>query len=282
MRASNACVRCRRQKLKVSLEPLYALHCSCLCVVADNFTQCDAEKPCLLCRRVGVECESRTHVRRTPAASGVRKSKKGVDGRPSPSGTAAQQSPGPSETSAANAIDSLRSDRSDFEPPAHRSADPQVAEKPQFGANTSAIDFAKNLYGREASNDPNCAASIPTEFQTDQSRSRNWTPLGMDIPHVGVMHDLIDEYFQRCHWFIYVFHEPTLRKQAQEVLGRESWKPQERGAVLATFMAAAMALQAVSNEESWAGHHVLKEQGMDCISMLNQLPLTGSARGLSD
>ncbi|KFY90856.1 hypothetical protein V500_04926 [Pseudogymnoascus sp. VKM F-4518 (FW-2643)] len=232
---------------------------------------CDAEKPCLLCRRVGVECESRTHVRRTPTASVLRKSKKRVDGRPSPSGTAAQQSPGPSETSAANAIVSLRSDRSDFEPPAHRSADPQVAEKPQFGANTSAIDFAKNLYGREASNDPNCAASIPTEFRTDQSRSRNWAPLGMDIPHVGVMHNLIDEYFQRCHWFIYVFHEPTLRKQAREVLGRESWKPQERGAVLATFMAAAMALQAVSNEESWAGHHVLKEQGMDCISMLNQL-----------
>lgn len=271
MRASNACVRCRRQKLKVSPEPLYASRCSCLCVVADNPMQCDAEKPCLLCRRVGVECESRTHVHRTPAASGVRKAKKRVDGFPSPSGTAAQQSPRLSETLAANVIVSLRADRSDFEPPAHRSVDPQVAEKPQFGANTSAIDFAKNLYGREASNDPNCAASIPTEFRTDQSRSGNWTLLGMDIPHVAVMHDLIDEYFRRCHWFIYIFHEPTLRKQAQEVLGRESWKTQERGAVLATFMAAAMALQAVSNEESWVGHHILKEQGMDCTSMLNQL-----------
>ncbi|KFY17393.1 hypothetical protein V491_05011 [Pseudogymnoascus sp. VKM F-3775] len=205
---------------------------------------------------------------RTPAASGVGKANKRVDRRPGPSGTAAQQSRGLSETFAANAIVSLRSDRSDFEPDAHRSADLQVAENPQFGANTSAIDFAKNLYGREASNDPNCAASIPTEFRTNQSRS---TPQGMDIAHVGVMHDLIDEYFQRCHWFVYIFHEPTLRKQAQEVLGRDSWKSQERGAVLATFMAAAMALQAVSNEEGWVGHHVLKEQGMDCTSMLNQL-----------
>lgn len=224
----------------------------------------------MLCRRAGVECESRTHIRRTPAASGVRRVKKRVDVAPDRSVTAGR-SLDLSDTFAVTDIVSPHSNTSNFDPPVDRCIDSQVVEKPEFGANTSAIDFARNLYGREASNDPNCAASIPTEFRIDQTRSREWTLMAMDMPNVDIMHDLINEYFRRCHWFICVFHEPTLRKQAQDILHRDSWKPQERGAVLATFMAAAMALQAVSNDEGWLGHHALKAHGMDCTTMLNQL-----------
>ncbi|KAE8397786.1 hypothetical protein BDV37DRAFT_264876 [Aspergillus pseudonomiae] len=51
-RARNACMRCRRQKLKVCYPPG---HSRGLILTA---CECDNIRPCQLCSRAGVDCQS--------------------------------------------------------------------------------------------------------------------------------------------------------------------------------------------------------------------------------
>ncbi|KIW06941.1 uncharacterized protein PV09_02602 [Verruconis gallopava] len=254
MRTSYACVRCRRQKLK-----------------------CDAEKPCLLCRRVGVECEPRSSARRS---TGLSKAPTSRSSRKSSATQSCHLEPNANPTGQTHhgrvetySVFNLST------PPAsaysesitHRTQVQDEPENHEFGANNSSIGFAKNLYGKEASNNPKCAASIPTESRINQSSSRTWTLHGINMPDVDLMQSLIDEYFRRTHWFIFVFHEPTLRNQAKDIMAKSSWATHERGTVLTTLMVAAMALQAVSNDEGWPKHATLRQKGLDCTTLIDQL-----------
>lgn len=151
--------------------------------------------------------------------------------------------------------------------------DAGVQERDLFGANSSAMSFAKKVYRENADCNPHYAATIPSvsRARSESVEARPWTPQRMQIPTFSVMEVLLDSYFQRSHWYILIFHEPTFRKQAREALLKETWKSQDRGLVMAALMAAAIGLQTVCHDSTWTGHSLLAAHGLSCDSLLDHL-----------
>jgi Fungal specific transcription factor domain len=144
-------------------------------------------------------------------------------------------------------------------------------ERDLFGANSSAMNFAKNVYGKDADCNPRYAAAIPSESGASPGEVRSWALQRMQMPMSTVMEMLLDSYFQRSHWYILIFHEPSLRKQALDTLQKPTWRTEDRGVVMAALMAAAVGLQTACHDSSWTGHAVLTAHGLSFETLLKHM-----------
>ena len=93
----------------------------------------------------------------------------------------------------------------------------------------------------------------------------------MHRPPVAVLEVLLDAFFDRMHWFIFIFHEPSFRRSAGHVLSSSVWQRDELGTVLATLTASALGLLCVANDPSWTGHACLAEASLEACSLLDAL-----------
>lgn len=93
----------------------------------------------------------------------------------------------------------------------------------------------------------------------------------MRCPDYAVMQALIDVYFDRMHWFICIFHEPSLRTSAANVLSRHTWRRDELGTVLVCLTISAVGLQCIIHEPSWHGHQLLQENSLEPQLLLDSL-----------
>ncbi|KAJ9636639.1 hypothetical protein H2204_005239 [Knufia peltigerae] len=254
-RVSQACARCRKQKLK-----------------------CDTLRPCLLCVRAGVECEARLipPKARSDRASPARRRR-----------TTAQAS-----RTGTHQASSLLSSTSTTVPPFPQSGtspnaqaahgqhqsprgegpdapDQSPNESQQFGANTSVIGFAKNVFRHNDLASPSITSTIPGDPGVFRRSGSRWTLHNMIMPPPTVMHILLEAYFDRVHWFIYLFHQPSFMTRADALLSSPSWTRQDMPAIMAMLMASAMALKCVLNDPEWTGHSVLTTYALDARSLLN-------------
>ncbi|KAL6251103.1 hypothetical protein RBB50_001311 [Rhinocladiella similis] len=255
-RVTQACARCRKQKLK-----------------------CDALRPCLLCVRAGVECEPRfiAPTARSERASPARRR------RP----TAQTSHPGSHQTSLLSSSSSTSAPS--FSQPGtspnaqipgahgqHQSprgegpdaSDQSPNESQQFGANTSVIGFAKNVFRHNDLASPSITSTIPGDPGVFRRSSSRWKLHSMIMPPPTVMHILLEAYFDRVHWFIYLFHQPSFMIRADALLSSPSWTRQDMPAIMTMVMASAMALKCVLNDPEWTGHSVLATYALDARSLL--------------
>ncbi|KIW13010.1 hypothetical protein PV08_08197 [Exophiala spinifera] len=256
-RVTQACARCRKQKLK-----------------------CDALRPCLLCVRAGVECEARfiPPKARSDRASPARRrrstahtnragahqtsllssssSTTSIPSFPQPSASPNAQVP-----AACGQHQSPRGERQD-------APDQSPNESQQFGANTSVIGFAKNVFRHNDLASPSITSTIPGDPGVFRRSTSRWTLHRMIMPPPTVMHTLLEAYFDRVHWFIYLFHQQSFMTRADALLSGSPWTRQDMPAIMTMLTASAMALKCILNDPEWAGHSVLATYALDARSLL--------------
>ncbi|CAK7224200.1 hypothetical protein SEUCBS140593_005490 [Sporothrix eucalyptigena] len=280
-RVVRACVRCRKQKLRVS--QYHRKHLN-----SNANVQCDAVRPCTLCQRSGVVCEPRDDPSPTPPKPPRKKRRLAAPPQPPPPLADAS----PPEPVHQSPVETLRS-------PAVVSVVSQVShgtggspssttDRQHYGANSSAVGFAAHLFGDSAAAYASDIASIPGHagrppekargrsmgmgLPTAQESSAPWSLVTMVAPPpITVVETLLDAYFDRMHWFINIFHEPTLRRTARQVLSNRQWPRSALGAVLASLAVSAMGLQCVVSDPTWPGHAVLREAGLEAATLREAL-----------
>ncbi|KIX04928.1 uncharacterized protein Z518_05799 [Rhinocladiella mackenziei CBS 650.93] len=266
-RVAQACVRCRRQKLK-----------------------CDTLRPCTLCVRARVECEPR----RTPARSSTDRPASSRRDR-----TAEHPPPPPYQPETPTTVTSLPplqpsgstpdwqtqslrnpQDHNELHSTQHKrreaadgpdASEHSPSENQQFGANTSVIDFARNVFRHNDLASPSITSTIPGDAGVFRQPGSRWGLQRMQMPPRSVMHLLVKAYFERVHWFIFVFHEPTFMARAETLLSSASWTRQDLPVAMTILTTAAIALKCILNDTSWPGHSILASYAMNAKSLLSDL-----------
>ncbi|KID75912.1 fatty acid catabolic regulatory protein, partial [Metarhizium brunneum ARSEF 3297] len=274
-RVVRACVRCRKQKLKVSFlaSPLFLLGglnfsvSNGLAKRKCTLLQCDTARPCTLCRRSGFPCEARDENGSAKIKRAVRRAKRD----PIP----------PDSASPEQKKHNLPLNPSRASPPFQSNSPGQsqgphgnLSERQRFGANSSAVGFAARMFGDSAGSHPSdISKSIPGYAGRSKMGCAGppWSLVTMQCPSPVLLEALIDVYFDRMHWFTLVFHEPSFRQAAKHVLSRTSWHRDELGFVLACLMVSAVGLKCVVRDPSWIGHAMLAEESWDAVTLLEAL-----------
>lgn len=82
---------------------------------------------------------------------------------------------------------------------------------------------------------------------------------------------LMQAYFDRVHWFIFMFHPQTSMAKAESVLSKPRWTRRDLPDVVLVLAVAAMGLKCVLHDSSWDGHHYLREEGVVPDALLTDL-----------
>ncbi|KAK0744383.1 fungal-specific transcription factor domain-containing protein [Apiosordaria backusii] len=244
-RVSTACARCRRQKLK-----------------------CDVTKPCTMCVRSGVECQPRSVPESTPRRRKA-SSDLGDDGdgiarmtrRPRTTSTgpeAARRSTGPDQTSPEHVS------------PLTRQVTGSI-ETQQFGANRSTISLAMNMYENFGTRAPTKSSTIPGDASSGSPSGPVWELQTMQMPAPSVMEKLIDVYFDRLHWFIWIFHRPSFMNQARDIITASAWRREDMSKILVTLTVAALGLKCAIQNTSPQGQQFLASVSPDPQRLVNQM-----------
>ncbi|KAK4195612.1 multidrug resistance regulator 1 [Triangularia verruculosa] len=244
-RVSTACARCRRQKLK-----------------------CDVTKPCTMCVRSGVECQPRPLPESTPRR---RKASSDAgndgDGITRVARRARTTSSGP-ET-ASRSIGSAQTPPEDASPLTRQVAG--SIETQQFGANRSTISLAMNMYENFGTHAPTKTSTIPGDAASGSPSGPVWELQTMQMPAPSVMEKLIDVYFDRLHWFIWIFHRPSFMTQARDIISAPAWRREDMSKILVTLTVAALGLKSAIQNTSPQGLQFLASVSPDPQRLVNQM-----------
>ena len=262
-RVSAACARCRQQKLKVGLTGI--LHHNGM---TDHPSQCDSTKPCIMCVRSGVECRPRqVKTRARTNTNGASKRVSLHSPRPRRQASTTSTSPVEMEPLPAESVHPAA-------PPVHQTGaggSPKT-EQQQFGANRSTISLAMNMYESLGTRAPTKTSTIPGDASRPMSPSGpTWTLQSMPMPDPSVMETLIDVYFERLDWFIWIFHKPSFIRQAQHVLTASSWRRRDMRKVLVTLTVAALGLKSALQDTSPYGQQRLASISDDPRAMIDRM-----------
>jgi hypothetical protein len=144
-------------------------------------------------------------------------------------------------------------------------------KEPQFGANASAIDFARRVFNEEAAGRTLTGASIPGDTGAPTLDNSLWHLTDVELPPEAVMLALIDVYFDRMQWFIIIFHEPSFRQTARRLISQRSWRRQDLSPIMAVLAVAMIGLHSALPDERWGGHELLCEHGIDGKKLMHGL-----------
>lgn len=93
----------------------------------------------------------------------------------------------------------------------------------------------------------------------------------MGCPPPAVLEALLDVFFDRVHWFILIFHEPSFRRSVAHILSKSVWQRDQLRTVLACLTASAVGLLCATRDPSWTGHALLAEASLNARSLLDAL-----------
>ncbi|KAI1630125.1 fungal-specific transcription factor domain-containing protein [Exophiala viscosa] len=153
----------------------------------------------------------------------------------------------------------------------HDVSDQSPNESQQYGANSSVIGFARNVFRSNDLASPSITSTIPGDQGALHQPGSRWTLHTMIMPPPPIMRLILKAYFDRVHWFIFLFHEPSFICRAESLLSSSSWMRQDQAAMMAILMAAAMALKCVLDDTAWPGHSLLASYALDAKSLLSTL-----------
>ncbi|KAL4746257.1 hypothetical protein BDW72DRAFT_210567 [Aspergillus terricola var. indicus] len=200
--------------------------------------KCDEARPCTMCIRAGISCQSRD-ITNTP----IRRKKRAV--RPQAAATLSNQ---------------------------HTAAG---ADRPyegqNYGASSSAVGFAVNIFGQRATLYSSDISGIPGRASPQPNPRPEWTLEKMSMPAPVVMDAALQAYFDHMHWFIFIFHEIEFMQSVTPLLRQSSWSETSRGRVIAALTAAAVGLQCVAHNSRWPGHSLLASFSLQATSLTDSL-----------
>lgn len=139
----------------------------------------------------------------------------------------------------------------------------QSPKEPQFGANASAIDFARRVFNEEEAGRTLTGASVPGDTAAPMLDNSLWQLTEVELPPEAVMLALIDVYFDRMQWFIILFHEPSLRQTARRLISQSSWRRQDLSPTMAVLAVAMIGLHSALPDQEWPGHELLREHNIN-------------------
>ncbi|KAJ6020492.1 hypothetical protein N7540_005996 [Penicillium herquei] len=107
----------------------------------------------------------------------------------------------------------------------------------------------------------------------DRSRGTyaQWKLQNITLPPLEVMNELFDAYFDRVHWFICLFYEPSFRQMSSDLLQHTSWDRSDLGKVQVLLIVAGLGLHCVQNDTEWSSHEKLAAAGIDPTQFLDSL-----------
>jgi hypothetical protein len=79
----------------------------------------------------------------------------------------------------------------------------------------------------------------------------------MQLPPLSTMEVLMDIYFEKVDWFIWLFHRPSFVQQARQVLSAASWRREDMRKILVTLVVASLGLKCAIQDPSPQGRHLL-------------------------
>ena len=91
------------------------------------------------------------------------------------------------------------------------------------------------------------------------------------MPSLAVMDALIDLYFAKMDWFIWVFHKPSFISQARDILSAQVWRREDMSKVLVTLTVAALGLKSALQNTSPQGLQFLESVSPDPPGLMNQI-----------
>ncbi|KAI0968855.1 hypothetical protein F4678DRAFT_441622 [Xylaria arbuscula] len=226
-KVNNACARCRRQKLK-----------------------CDVQRPCLLCTRAGVECTANqvrawTEYNVTDKPSRKRRGV-GIDCRQKKKGRATStaeqdeddvhQSDGPAITNAPSADCNPATTPNDAWAPG-------TADKDSWGKSSSTVMLVEEAFHQHDSASPEMAETSALGYSQAATGLRYYTcstqkgrrsltsiytrsghpkvsrsailELAQLLPNRGIMLLLVNNYFDKIHWFMLLFHQREFKESIE-------------------------------------------------------------------
>lgn len=201
--------------------------------------QCDEARPCTMCVRSGASCLSRDVVRSRRSTGKRTTQRKSVT------------SPPPTSQ----------------EPQTHTHS----YKRQRFGASSSAVGFAVNIFGEYAASNSEDISSIPGYANPLGHPKSDWTFEKLSMPPVAVMTSLLEAYFQHVHWFIFLFHEEEFMRSVTPLLHQSAWQSKDRGRVVIALMMATLGLQCVMYDPEWEGHVLLASSSLQAIRLRDGL-----------
>ncbi|KAF5577107.1 transcriptional regulatory [Fusarium pseudoanthophilum] len=206
-KVTNACERCRKQKLK-----------------------CDIERPCTLCSRANTECMASGSARWRPYEMGpdqTAATNSSVKNEPGTTIESAVESAWNS-SSTVKLVEALKAFQQ------HDSASPKGVDFSALRSETwsqseaTAEDFTKNIVETSV-------AERPKDIQPRQGNIRSKLSAAEKelmslLPGIGPATLLVDNYFDRIHWFILVFHQDDFRSKFQDLYDHTAVFPSDPNA----------------------------------------------------
>ncbi|CAG9947950.1 unnamed protein product [Clonostachys rosea f. rosea IK726] len=85
------------------------------------------------------------------------------------------------------------------------------------------------------------------------------------------MYALTDVYFERLHWFIWIFHKPSFVQQAHIILATTSWRRRDKSKVVVLLTVAALGLKCALQDTSREGQELLASISTDPECMVKRM-----------
>lgn len=141
----------------------------------------------------------------------------------------------------------------------------------QFGANRSAMSLALNMYENLGTSAPLKTSTGPGDVTPSSPQGPPWALQLMQMPAPHIMEALIDVYFDKVDWFIWIFHKPTFVLQARQVLSTTTWRRRDLNKILVTLAVAALGLKCVIQDTSLKGQRLLASMPCEPRKLLDQM-----------
>ncbi|OQV03457.1 Fungal Zn2-Cys6 binuclear cluster domain-containing protein [Cladophialophora immunda] len=201
-RARYACLRCRRQKLR-----------------------CDNERPCALCVRSCVECEEGERPTRRRANASANKNAKKSSEQIVPADTVPRQTGETPARDDENCDPESTSALTEWPPDESRSPERMPSLNQDRPSTYGLVDQLLQGYDSQNANLPGSEAipdATPDHFSSTMINTgkvaRVSDLIGSDLPPTAATLLLFDVFIKSVHWFMMVFHEPSLRAELQSIL----------------------------------------------------------------
>ncbi|CAG9986791.1 unnamed protein product [Clonostachys byssicola] len=133
------------------------------------------------------------------------------------------------------------------------------------------MSLAMDMYESLGKNAPK-TSTIPGDASRPMSPTLPlWSLQSMSMPSSPIMHALIDVYFERLHWFIWIFHKPSFLEQAKLILATTSWRRRDMSKVVVLLTVAALGLKCALQDTSKEGQDILASISPDPRTMVNEM-----------
>lgn len=112
---------------------------------------------------------------------------------------------------------------------------------------------------------------IVADAESTPPHSARWSLKDLTMPSARLMWLFIDAYFERVHWFVFLFHEPSFRREARELLSAPFWSNSDRGKVVVMLQMAAVGLHTAQFDNGWSGLQALQAYSLSPESLVKKM-----------